>query len=206
LDERSIPLPNDGPGSDTPPPVEPPEQPADIASEEPAATPSSRLAAEPTAQPPAETATPVAGTDPGDPLWCDPEPLLVRWVVVGLLVMAGLHAVIVFGVMPLLPSGASGPGIGLGVIPYLVGGALVGALSRERSLLHPFYAAVPSAATFAFLVEVIRVRATVTGDMGRVMADIRWLAVLAPLLGYVLVAMLAAWIGERLRWGRPVSG
>lgn len=147
------------------------------------------------------------GDDQGleDPLWGGTEPLLWRWVVLGLGVMVGLHALLVFGVLPMLPAGASGLRIGLGVIPYFLGGMLLGLLSRERSLLHPFYAALPSATVFAFLVEILRVRTDMVGNMGQIMAEVRWLTVLAPLLGYVLMALFATWIGEKIHWRRSTS-
>lgn len=138
-------------------------------------------------------------TSVDDSLWGGDEPLLWRWVGVGFLAMGGLHAAIVFGVLPLLSPSAMGIRVGLGVLPYLLGGLLLGFLPRQRSMLQPFYAAMPLAFLFSFIVEVGRVSVTTTGDMGRVMAQVKWVHVIAPIFVYVLVALAGAWLGQLLR-------
>lgn len=137
-----------------------------------------------------------------DPLWGGGEPLLWRWVGFGLLVMGVLHAAIVIGLLPLFPVSSVALRVGLGVAPYLVGGFLLGFLPRRRSLLQPFYAAAPLAFLFSFVMEVGRVAATTTGDMGRVMAQVKWPYALAPVLLYVLLALAGARAGEWLRRAR----
>ncbi len=138
----------------------------------------------------------------GESLWGRDEPLLWRWVAVGFLVIAALHSALVFGLLPFLPASATGVRIGLGVIPYLVGGLLLGLFPKQRSLLQPLYAALVPASLFSFIVEVGRVRAAASGDMGVLMSQVQWASVLAPILGYVLVTLATTWAADWIRHGR----
>lgn len=136
-----------------------------------------------------------------DLLWSREEPLHWRWVGVGMVGVIVLHASLFFLVFTWLPPSATGLKIGLGALPYLLAGALVGILSRQRSFLDMFYASLVPASVFSFAVEVLAVLASSPEDIGETMGRVRWLAVLAPLLGYVLVGLLGAWFGERIGSG-----
>jgi hypothetical protein len=123
-----------------------------------------------------------------------------RWAALGLVVIAALHSLVVVAV-----PGREVVSLGLGLIPYLVGGALLGALTRGRSMLDAFYGAAAPALAFPFVVELLRVHATEPPDVAQTMARVRWLVVLAPGLVYVLVALLGFWIGARLGRPRPAG-
>lgn len=131
----------------------------------------------------------------------------VSWsrVGLGLTVIAALHALFTFAVVSFAFSEQVMITISVGVIPYLAGGVMLGVLSRnsERSLLDPFYAAVGPALVFPFIIELIRVSATNPPDVAQTMTRVQWLAVLAPVLVYVLVALFGCWFGEQLS---PRSG
>lgn len=142
-----------------------------------------------------------------DPFFGHPgfQPEQVSWsrVGLGLAVIAALHSLIAFITysstlyhQPMLT-------ISLGVIPYVAGGLLLGGLSRrsERSLLDPFYSAVGPALILPFVIELMRVSTTNPPDVAQTMARVQWLAVLAPVMVYVLVALFGCWLGERL-WPR----
>jgi hypothetical protein len=121
-----------------------------------------------------------------------------RWAALGFAMMAGLHAIVV-----LVVPGREAIAIGLGLVPYLVGGVALGLLTRGRSMLDAFYGAVGPAMIFPFVVELIRVEGTRPPDVAQVMARMQWLAVLAPTLVYVLTALLGFWVGDQIvRWRR----
>lgn len=145
---------------------------------------------------PAPAETPRAGSAPGDGFV--PEAIRWRWAVLGFAMMAGLHALIVV-VVP----GRQAVAIALGLVPYLLGGAILGLLTRGRSMLEPFYGAVIPALVLPFVVELLRVEGTNPPDVAQAMARVQWIAALAPTLVYVLMALLGFWVGDRvLRWRR----
>lgn len=142
-----------------------------------------------------------------DPFWGQEgfQPETVSWarVGLGLIVIAALHVLLTYIIYSIGLAQQPMLTISLGVIPYLAGGLLLGVRSRssEQSLLDPFYASVGAALVFPFGIELIRVSATNPPDVAQTMARVQWLAVLAPVMVYVLVALFGCWIGERL-WPR----
>ena len=122
-----------------------------------------------------------------------------KWVLIGFLVIGGLHAAIVFGLFNLVFVDNMWVKLAICLVPYLAGGILIGALSPGKTFLEPFYASVLPALAFPFLVELQRVQALNPGDIGETMAAISWLAALAPILVYVMLSLFGAWIGEKIQ-------
>ncbi len=118
-----------------------------------------------------------------------------RWVALGFGVIAGLHLLVVL----LIAGGRTNPAVWItaGVIPYLVGGAILGVFSKGKTLLEPFYAAVVPAIVFPMIIELTRVQATRPSDISQTMVRMEWLVVLVPVLLYVLAALFTCWIVER---------
>ncbi len=121
-----------------------------------------------------------------------------RWVVLGFFVITVVHGLILFVLLPALAPLQSVAAIAIGVMPYIVGGGLLGYLSDDETLLEPFYAALVPAFVFPFIVELQRALATNPNDIAQTMARMQWVSVFAPVLVYVMVALLACWVAEKI--------
>lgn len=122
-----------------------------------------------------------------------------KWVFIGLLVIGGAHALIVFVLFRFVFIDNVWLQMGIGAAPYLLGGALIGALSPGKTFLEPFYASVLPAIAFPMTVEMQRVLAMGLPDIGRTMAEVSWLNALAPILVYVILALFGSWVGEKIQ-------
>lgn len=122
-----------------------------------------------------------------------------KWVLIGFLVIGGAHALVVFVLFRLVFIDNVWVQMAIGAAPYLIGGALIGALSPGKTFLEPFYASVLPAIALPMAVELQRVLALSLPDIGRTMAEVSWLNALAPILVYVILALFGSWVGEKIQ-------
>lgn len=122
-----------------------------------------------------------------------------KWVGISLLVIAGLHALLVFVVFQYILITNVWVQIAIGLVPYFCGGILIGALSPGKTFLEPLYASILPALVFPPIVEWYNVQAQRPADFSEALTFVSWPSALAPILVAILLALFGAWIGEKIQ-------
>jgi hypothetical protein len=122
-----------------------------------------------------------------------------RWVLISFLVIAGLHTILVLVVFQMVLIDNVFAQLGVGLIPYLVGGILIGWLSPGKTFLEPLYAAILPAVIFPPLVEWFNVQALRPANFSEALDSVNWPVALAPILVYIMLALFGAWVGEKIQ-------